>query len=269
MLSVTQVPYTGPYGLPESGLKNKGDTNIALKRAMARLDLFPWTPDSWDDSFNRPLSDALAKWDPGHTGYGKGRWEKLRGAKIPATLPHGGEYALDPVAQQLIRDDYLKQHPPAPPYPSLVYPHEKGWHSVSGGYVHETGGIGGNWALDFLAAPGTPVLAVESGVVSRTAGHDPSTGLHGSNRDVFGWSVYLKCSGGFWYYTHFGRLLVTGGQTVRVGQVIGYVGNWPYDTPRSHTHLGYTHFTHSGYIARNKIRSCAAAPRVEARELGV
>jgi murein DD-endopeptidase MepM/ murein hydrolase activator NlpD len=230
-----------------------------------RLELFHAPP--YDDKFNQQLSDGLNEWDPGHTGYGKGRWTKARAQRIPAGKPHAGEYALDQTALDLIRADYLQQHPPPPPYPSLVYPHEKGYPSYSGGYVHQTGGIFGNYALDFLAAPGTPVLAVEAGTVSRTSGYDPATGLHGSNRDVFGWSVYLRCKTGFFYYTHFGKLLVRAGSVCRVGDVIGFVGDWPHDRPRSHTHLGFTSFTYFPTISKNKIRAVAAAPRVEGRHL--
>lgn len=219
----------------------------------------------FDEHFNQVLSNALSHWDPGHTGYAKGRWEKIRSARVPKGLDHAGEYALDSTALGLIRQDWLEQHPPPPPYPPLIYPHEKGWHSYSGGYVHQTGGISGNYALDFLAAGGTPVLAPEDGVVSRTSGYDPATGLHGSNRDVFGWSVYLRCKGGFWYDTHYGRLVVGAGSEVRVGDLLGFVGNWPGEPGRSHTHRGYTSFTRIPYVSRNKIRACASAPRVEGR----
>ncbi len=265
MLTEAQCPWTGPYGLPASGLRSKGPTPEALKRAMSRLGYMPWLGDGFDEHFNQVLSDALNEFDPGHSGYGQGRWIKLRSAKVPKGMAHAGEYALDATALELIRQDYLEQHPPAPPYPPLCYPHEKGWDSYSGGYVHVTGGISGNYALDFMAAPGTPVLATEDGVVSRTSGYDPSTGLHGSNRDVFGWSVYLRSKGGFWYSTHYGNLEVVANEIVRVGDVIGHVGDWPHDRGRSHTHLGYTSFTRIPYISRNKIRACASAPRVEGR----
>ncbi len=263
MLTEQQCPWTGPYGLPESGLRHEGPTAEALKRFLWRLELFHGPP--YDQGFNKPLSDGLARWDPGHTGYGKGRWEKARKQRIPKGKEHAGEYALDAVALQLIREDYAAQHPAPPPYPSNVYPHEKGWASYCGGYLHETGGIGGNWAYDFLAAAGTPVLAPEAGTVSRTSGYDPATGLHGSNRDVFGWSVYLRCRGGFYYSTHYGRLVVAAGTQVLAGQLLGFVGAWPHDPPRSHTHLGYTSFTHLSYLSKNRIRAVAAAPRVEAR----
>lgn len=268
MLTVAQCPFTGPYGLPSSGLRSKGPTCEALKRSMSRLGFLPWSL-GFDEHFNDPLSDALAEWDPGHSGYGKGRWEKLRAARIPKGLAHAGEYACDAVALELIRQDYAEQHPPPPPYPSLVYPHEKGWASYSGGYIHTTGGISGNQALDFLAPPGTPVLASEAGTVSRTSGYDPLSGLHGANQDVFGWSVYLRCRYGFFYSTHYGRLVVKAGTQVLAGDLLGFVGDWPHDRPRSHTHLGYTSFTHISRISTAKIRSVAAAPRVEARNGGV
>ena len=264
MLTEEQCPWTGPYGLPSSGLRSKGPTAKALKRAMSRLGHMPWQ--EFDDLFNQVLSNALAQWDPGHTGYGKGRWEKIRATKVPTGMDHAGEYALDSVALDLIREDYFEQHPPPAPYPSTVYPHEKGWASFSGGFLHETGGISGNWALDFLAEPGTPVLAPEAGTVSRTSGHDPATGLHGSHQDVFGWSVYLRGRFGFFYSTHYGKLVVGAGSQLRAGDLIGFVGDWPHDRPRSHTHLGYTSFTHISTISKNKIRAVAAAPRVAARE---
>jgi murein DD-endopeptidase MepM/ murein hydrolase activator NlpD len=268
MLTETQCPYTGPYGIAESGLKSKGPTAEALKRAMSRLGYLAWS-DNYDQHFNQPLVQALSNWDPGAAGYGKGRWEKIRAAKIPASLPHSGEYALDATAQDLIRDEYKAAHPPPKPMPSMVYPHDKDFHSYSGGYVHQTGGIRGNYALDFLAGPETPVLAPEAGVITRLSGHDPATGLHGSNRDVFGWSIYMRVPlRGFYYSTHYGRVIVHEGQQVRAGQVVGYVGRWPYDTPRSHTHLGYTSFSYVPWVSRNRIRAVAASPRVDGVMVG-
>lgn len=150
-------------------------------------------------------------------------------------------------------------------YPSIVYIHDKSWDSHSGGFIHQTGGIAGNMALDFMAHPGTPVLAVQPGTISRTSGYDPSTGLHGSNRDVFGWSIYLKVFGGFYYITHFGRLAVSGGQKVEVGDIIGFVGDWPHDRGRSHSHAGFTSITRLSYMGIRQINKVAAAPRVAGR----
>ena len=129
MLTEIQCPPTWPYGLPSSGLKSKGPTAVALKRAMSRLGLLPWQ--EFDEHFNQPLSDALAKWDPGKAGYGKGRWEKIRNTRIPASLPHGGEYALDGPALNMIRDEYVAAHPTPPDAPPVASLHHSLWESYA------------------------------------------------------------------------------------------------------------------------------------------
>lgn len=110
MLTEKQLPYTGPYGLAASSLPSYGSTPYALKRCMSRLGLLTWEPDEWDLHYNTKLAAALSQWDPGATGYGPGRCEKLRRAVIPPNLPHAGEYAADSVALQLIQDEYKADH---------------------------------------------------------------------------------------------------------------------------------------------------------------
>jgi hypothetical protein len=106
-LTAFQFPYTGPYGLPGSGLKSKGPTAESLKRAMSRMGLLAW--DDFDQHYNQKLADALERWDPGKSGYGTGRWEKIRAARIPTGLVHAGEYALDQYARWLVQDE-AEQH---------------------------------------------------------------------------------------------------------------------------------------------------------------
>jgi murein DD-endopeptidase MepM/ murein hydrolase activator NlpD len=204
-------------------------------------------------------------WGPGKTTLAKRCAAKaglpqhgVAGPALEAALRKSG--AFDRRANQLL-DEYAESISPKPP--KLVYPIPLGHASVAPTYLHPTGGISGNYALDWMAAPGTPVVASEAGTVSRTSGNDPATGLHGSNRDVFGWSIYLRCHGGFYYDTHLGRILVVAGETVKAGQIIGYVGDWPYDRGRSHLHRGYTSFTRLPSVSRRKIQAVAAAPRVK------
>lgn len=125
MLTEKQCPYTGPYGLAASGLKAKGPTAEALKRAMSRLGLMDWG--TFDDHYNQKLEDALDKWDPGKNGYAKGRWTKIRSARVPAGLPHEGEYALDGPAVNMIRDEYVALHPPPPAVPPVASLHPSLW----------------------------------------------------------------------------------------------------------------------------------------------
>lgn len=126
----------------------------------------------------------------------------------------------------------------------LVYPqqHPKGvtLHRPPASDLHETAGLPGNWALDFMAPGGTRVLAVEAGEITRLSGHNPDEGV--IDGDIFGWNVYLTTPAGrMYFYTHLGNRDVRVGEKVNAGTIIGHVGHWPGDEPRSHTHLGVTH----------------------------
>lgn len=104
ILTEAQFPYTGPYGLAKGPIpKSKGNTPIALKRAMSRLGLLEWT--DFDKHYNRPLEEAMDKWDAGKDGYGPGRWAKIRAAIVPKGLPHEGEFALDKYARTIVQDE--------------------------------------------------------------------------------------------------------------------------------------------------------------------
>lgn len=103
-LTPEQFPYTGPYGLAGSGLKAKGPTAEALKRACARMGVMPWR--EFDQHYNKRLEDALDELDPGgQNGYAEGRWKKVRGWVVPKGLDHEGELALDFYAIKLVQDE--------------------------------------------------------------------------------------------------------------------------------------------------------------------
>lgn len=150
----------------------------------------------------------------------------------------------------------------------MNYPHPKGAKGKCGGILHETGGLPGNWAYDFLAPGGTPVLAVQDGTISYLSGHDPSTGTWRNGRpdptgDVYGWTIYLRVADGFYFTTHYGYRYVKTGQRVKAGQMIGRVGHWPHDEGRSHTHAGFTADKGGKTASVKRIKAVAAAPRVK------
>ncbi len=126
--------------------------------------------------------------------------------------------------------------------PPLCYPHPSPPQTTRppASDLHPTLGLPGNWALDFMAPGGTPLVAPQDATVTRISGHAPSEGvIEGS---VFGRTIYLTTSGGVVYFaTHLGGLAVRQGQWVKRGEKIGHVGHWPSDPGRSHTHLGVTH----------------------------
>ena len=143
--------------------------------------------------------------------------------------------------------------------PRPIYPHPKGEFSTRppASDLHETGGINGNWALDFMAHGGTAILAPQDCLVIRLSGHDPKEGVIGG--DIFGWSTYLHVPDGFYFLTHQGVRFVKQGQWVRKGTIIGRVGHWPGDPGRSHTHAGFTHIK-GGPASKQRILKVAAGP---------
>lgn len=94
----------------------------------------------------------------------------------------------------------------------------------SGGRVHK--------GVDMMAARGAPLVAIESGTVTRTS--DSSLG---------GISIYLTgASGNRYYYAHLDSLAdgITGGTAVSVGDLVGLngsSGNASYSAP--HLHFQY------------------------------
>jgi len=154
-------------------------------------------------------------------------------------------------------------------YPTLVYPHGESWQGArpTSSGLHETSGLPGNVALDFMAPALTPVLAVVRGTITRISGHDPAEGVIGSS--VFGRNVYLLDDGGLnHFYTHLDHLAVTVGDRVESGSLIGRVAAWPHDQGRSHTHLGITHPLGTA-AARAAILRVAKAKRVAIRRRNV
>lgn len=147
--------------------------------------------------------------------------------------------------------------------PKLFYPQMNGlYESVCQG-LHQTGGLPGNWAMDFCAPGGTVVVASFDATITRWSGHDPGTGTH-SPGDVFGWSIYYQRADGVEaYLTHMGSRIGRPGTRVRAGMRIGTVGHWPHDPGRSHTHMGITSPRGSA-AAKALITQISRAPKVPA-----
>lgn len=258
LLSITKFPYTGPlYGPSHSQPVSKNRESVkGLKRAMIRLDYLQQPLGSETDDFGTELEKAFKDWfadeyDVKWSFYGQPSWMGLRSAKVTKG-PNKGQYAMDAKALAYVRQDAL----------TMCYPHPAG---VSGVYVgqgfHQTSGIPGNWAIDFMAPGGTKVLAVENAIVTRLSGHNPADGAN-QGIGIFGWSVSYETGQGLRYFsTHYGTYKVALGQQLDCGQVIGTVGRWPGDPGRSHTHLGVTHPLGSA-AAKKRILEISQAKRI-------
>lgn len=256
MLTTAKFPYTGPcFGPPSPNQTENYSTVKGLKRAMIRLGYLNQQLGDETDDYGAELKSAMKKFEKSENltqsgNYGRGEFAALRERKL-ADGPHAGEYAMDGLALKYVREDLL----------TLCYPHP----DVDGVYVgqgiHETTGIYGNYAIDFMARGGTAVLAPERARITRFSGHDPSL-YPNQSAGIWGWSIYFETASGFNYFsTHYGTRTCKVGQIVECGQQIGTVGRWPGDAGRSHTHLGCS--SAFGMAAAKKhILAVSTAPRL-------
>jgi murein DD-endopeptidase MepM/ murein hydrolase activator NlpD len=107
------------------------------------------------------------------------------------------------------------------------------------GAEHETAGLPGFPAHDYMARAGTPVVAPVGGTIVRFSGHDPRSGPVDGVHGPFGWSMYLKGTDGRTYYlTHLGSRDVQVGQKVGAGSVLGTIGDYAKWGGADHVHMG-------------------------------
>ena len=108
------------------------------------------------------------------------------------------------------------------------------------------GGVGahmrrplGNWqsdnAIDIHAPAGAIVVCMKPGYVSRVGGYDPHRGPVGT---VFGEHTTIEFEDGTaGFVTHLDRI-VSLGERMLVGEIIGKVGDWPGSFLMDHAHIG-------------------------------
>jgi len=220
-ISKTDFPYTGPYSVEGDG-KHKGNTALALKRAMSRLGFLPWEPEKWDNLFNKKLEGALDEWDPGKNGYATGRYDKIRAAVVKSGS-HKGEQALDSVAINQVQTEYASMQ--GQKVPDLG-PLEKGGASLLDfALSHATSGIALFPATDTVWTPGCTIIAPEKVEVYKASSSSP------------GDACYLEgLASGIRYW--FGHMVSAPavGKVIGKGATVGKVGQFSGYTP--HLHAG-------------------------------
>lgn len=103
--------------------------------------------------------------------------------------------------------------------------------------THETAGLPGYPAYDYMAPAGTTVVSPVAGAIFRLTGKDPKLG--GPPGGPLGYSIYIQGTNGKSYYlTHLDRVAVKVGQRVTQGQPIAVVANGPPSWSSPHVHMG-------------------------------
>ena len=147
------------------------------------------------------------------------------------------------------------------PTPPIVFPIAGPDSHVFVGGLHETGGLPGYWALDFICKAGLGIVAPEAGVIRRFSGHDPSDD-HADSIGAYGWTTYLRTPVGYDYFiTHQGRRYPTlrVGQHVQKGDLLGYVGDQRFRPDHAHVAV---HSPKGEADAKKRITAVSKAGRV-------
>jgi murein DD-endopeptidase MepM/ murein hydrolase activator NlpD len=102
--------------------------------------------------------------------------------------------------------------------------------------THQTSGLPGYPAYDYMAPAGTVTVSPVTGRITRLSGRDPSQG--GSPGGPLGYSIYVQGGGHSYYLTHLDDVAVKLGQRVRQGQRIARVASGPASWSSPHVHMG-------------------------------
>ncbi|WP_299038413.1 M23 family metallopeptidase [uncultured Pseudokineococcus sp.] len=132
-----------------------------------------------------------------------------------ARRPRRGLSRLAAVAAGLVVAMAVSLTPAQAETGAMVVPTSGRVTGVVGAYCTSGRAHGG---IDIAAPTGTPVRAADSGVVS----------IAGRRADSASYGIFIRIHHGTRYrtiYAHLSKLAVKPGQTVKEGQVIGYVGN--------------------------------------------
>lgn len=245
-VSSSDFPYTGPYSVEGNG-KHKGNTALALKRALSRLGFLPWEPDVWDNMFNKKLEAALDEWDPGKNGYAEGRYDKIRSAKIKAGLPHAGEYALDSECRRLVKEEAKAEEP----WRNVGPVFNGGASVLQHDLTHATSGIALYPAFDDAFSKGTTIIAPEEIEITKASSSNP------------GDACYAEGKSGLRYW--FGHLDVAPsvGKTIGKGGTVGKVcANSQGGGPHVHVAVNVEKLWGSGQQLKHNTNYTHGAPLV-------
>jgi hypothetical protein len=169
-LTEAQAPFIEPYGIPGNtpGFKSKGNTALAVKRALAHLGFLEWS-DSFGIYWNHKLNAACADWKrkrgliPGNStdgSWGRKAHTVMQSAwYMKANKP---QPAFDPFSQDLLQDEKAGQEPPPSPVPDLGSMWNGGLSVLQQDLTHATDGIPYYPAFDDAFMQGREIIAPDA-----------------------------------------------------------------------------------------------------------
>ena len=163
-VSAKDAPFIEPYakaGNP-NGFKSKGNTALAVKRALAHLGFLPWEPKVWDDQWNEKLNKAAAEWKQKRGIGTDGSWGETAHETMRTTwYDKDGEHldAFDGESQRLLKEEkkaWDEAHappPPKPPPPSSLPSFNEALTSFCEMAINEPWNYSQNRAIDVVIDP--------------------------------------------------------------------------------------------------------------------
>lgn len=133
-----------------------------------------------------------------------------------------------------------------PPRPGVVLPN----YSFGGGVDAHMSRPLGNWqsdnAADLMAPAGTPIYAVDDGVIDPGAGF----GFSDNGSTVWGFRMTLRTKDNAFFMTHMGAFApgIKQGKKIKKGDLLGWVGD-PGGRFPSHLHIGAEHGDPMDYVS--------------------
>ena len=244
----------GPDG---KGGPSIGKDVLGVKRMLARWDpgLFSGTLATLDDVFNRRTQNAVESaqryWGLPVTR----RWDAATHKRSLRALREKGERlpiqsAWDALAISL----YKAAKPKVPPARCFIFPASVPDKYLGGVKAHNSRPLG-NWqsdnAIDVHAPAGSIVVSPKPGYISKGGGHDPHGGPVGT---IFGEHTTIEFDDGTaGFITHLDRI-VTIGERVVAGEIIGKVGDWPHSFIMDHAHFGARGFNPEAMLQWPRVR---------------
>ena len=203
----------------------RGNDVLAVRRALAQA------------GFLRPAPKR--PWTTRHRTYGPGMVKAVKRFQLAQGIEDDGDYGEITHGKLLelqcfdkfgIRLLHLQPQASAasPDGPGIQLPARQTT-------THETGGLAGFPAADYLARPGTRCFAPEAGELTRHTGRDPALG--GEPGGPLGFSFYyLGRSGNTYYGTHLAKVAPLG--RYRKGDPLATLANGPPTWSVPHIHWG-------------------------------